>query len=85
MWELRLIKSLTYYSWPSIDIRLIENSIFKVFMKCSHIYIYMAFRVGWGPHICDWPGIHHTFLRLCIQHVPKRRIKIPIDEMTKFY
>jgi hypothetical protein len=48
MWEFRLI-----------DIRLIENVIFKVFTK----YIYMAFGVGCGPHICDWPGLHLTSLK----------------------
>jgi hypothetical protein len=30
----------------------IKYDFLEVFIK----YIYMAFGVGWGPQICNWPG-----------------------------
>jgi hypothetical protein len=37
MREFSLIELLTYYSSPFTDIHLMENLIFKVFMKYFHI------------------------------------------------
>jgi hypothetical protein len=36
MWKISLIELLNYYAWPFIDIHLIENPIFKVFIKYIH-------------------------------------------------
>jgi hypothetical protein len=45
------------YAWPLIDIRLIETQIFFS-IHSIYSYIFVAFGVGWGPHIFDWPGLH---------------------------
>jgi hypothetical protein len=45
----------------SLDRKSYSLSIYYVYS-----YIYMAFGVGWGPHIFDWSGLHLTCLRLCI-------------------
>jgi hypothetical protein len=36
----------------------------------------MTFGVGWGPHICDWPGALHTCIHLtaiCLMLKPNNR------------
>jgi hypothetical protein len=42
MWEFSLISLLTYHSWPSIDICLIENSFLKYLLN---IFIWL---LDWG-------------------------------------
>jgi hypothetical protein len=39
-----------------------RNLIFRYLLNIF-IYTYIAFGVGWGPHICDWPGLHLTSIR----------------------
>jgi hypothetical protein len=45
MWELSLIELLTYYSWPFVDIRLIEDPTFNLYIKYIHIFIWLS---DWG-------------------------------------
>jgi hypothetical protein len=77
MRDFGLIELLTDYSLPFIDIRLMENLIFKVFIKYIHIGIWhsewgegLIFMTGPGstsPH----PGLIQTIWHRLSQHFPE--------------
>jgi hypothetical protein len=49
---------------PFVDIRKI--CFLKLFITYIHTFMYVAFRMEWGPRICNCPGLHLTSPRSCI-------------------